>query len=124
LAGGEISWVSKKQPVITLSTTEAEFIATALCACHCVWLRRILEHLDQCQFGTTVIFCDNGSTIKLSKNPVLHGRSKHIDVRFYFLRILCNDGVVELFPQDMVGVSSQSHSQIRKYVRGVRLCLR
>jgi len=96
LAGGVISWVSKKQPVVSLSITEAEFIAAALCACQCVWLRRVLEHLDQCQFGTTVIFCDNGSTIKLSKNPILHGRSKHIDVRFHFLRNLCNDGVIEL----------------------------
>jgi hypothetical protein len=96
LGGGVISWVSKKQPVVSLSTTEAEFIAAALCACQCVWLRRILEHLSHCQEGATVVFCDNVSTIKLSKNPVLHGRSKHIDVRFHFLRNLCNDGVIEL----------------------------
>ena len=43
-----------------------------------------------------MIYCDNNSTIKLSKNPVLHGRSKHIDVRFHFLRDLTRDGVVEL----------------------------
>jgi hypothetical protein len=43
-----------------------------------------------------VIYCDNNSAIKLSKNPVLHGRSKHIDVRFHFLRDLTRDGVVEL----------------------------
>lgn len=96
LGGGVISWISKKQPVVSLSTTEAEFIAAALCACQCVWLRRILEHLNHCQKGATVMFCDNVSTIKLSKNPVLHGRSKHIDVRFHFLRDLCNDGVIEL----------------------------
>ncbi|RDX97647.1 hypothetical protein CR513_19561, partial [Mucuna pruriens] len=85
-----------KQPVVSLSTTEAEFIAAALCACQYVWLRRILEHLDYCQKGATVMFRDNASTIKLSKNPVLHGRCKHIDVRFYFLRDLCNDGVIQL----------------------------
>lgn len=95
LGGGVISWISKKQPVVSLSTTEAEFITAALCACQCVWLRRILEHLNHCQEGATVMFCDNVSTIKLSKNPVLHGRSKHI-VRFHFLRDLCNDGVIEL----------------------------
>ena len=44
----------------------------------------------------TIIFCDNNSTIKLSKNPVNHGRSKHIDVRYYFLRDLNNEGTVEL----------------------------
>ncbi|RDY10670.1 Copia protein, partial [Mucuna pruriens] len=42
------------------------------------------------------MFCNNASTIKLSKNPVLHGRSKHIDVRFYFLRDLCNNGIIQL----------------------------
>lgn len=46
--------------------------------------------------GATTILCDNVSTIKLSKNPVLHGRSKHINVRFHFLRDLVNEGVVEL----------------------------
>ncbi|RDX75457.1 hypothetical protein CR513_44655, partial [Mucuna pruriens] len=59
-------------------------------------LRRILEHLDYCKKGATIMFCDNASIIKLSKNPVLHGRSKHIDVRFYFLRDLCNNGVIQL----------------------------
>ena len=44
----------------------------------------------------TIIFCDNNSAIKLSKNPVNHGRSKHIDVRYYFLRDLNNEGTVEL----------------------------
>ena len=43
-----------------------------------------------------MIYCDNSSTIKLSKNPVMHGRSKHIDIRYHFLRDLSNDGVVEL----------------------------
>jgi len=67
LAGGVISWVSKKQHVVRLSTTKTKFIASILCACECVWLRIILKHLDYCRFGTTVIFCDNGSIIKLSK---------------------------------------------------------
>ena len=93
---GVVSWSSKKQPVVTLSTTEAEFIAAASCACQGVWLRRILEKLGHDQSQSTVIYCDNSSAIKLSRNPVLHGRSKHIDVRFHFLRELTRDGVVEL----------------------------
>jgi len=96
IGGGVISWASKKQLVVSLSTTEAEFIAAAICACQCVWLKRVLEHLEHFQEGATALFCDNVSTIKLSKNPVLHGRSKHIDVRFQFLRDLCNDGVIKL----------------------------
>ena len=51
-----------------------------------------------CQEGPTSIYYDNSSTIKLSKNPVLHGRSKHIDVRFHFLRDLTKEEVVELGP--------------------------
>lgn len=91
-----MAWSSKKQPVVTLSTTEVEFIAAASCACQGVWMRRILEKLGHEQSKCTVIFCDNSSAIKLSKNPVLHGRSKHIDIRFHFLRDLTRDGVVEL----------------------------
>lgn len=96
LGTGAISWSSKKQPVVTLSTTEAEFIAAASCACQGVWLRRILGKLGLLQDKCTTIFCDNSSTIKLSKNPVMHGRSKHIDVRFHFLRDLAKEGVIEL----------------------------
>ena len=58
-------------------------------------MQRVLEKLGFKQCKCT-IFCDNSSAIKLSKNPVMHGRSKHIDVRFHFLRELVNDGVVEL----------------------------
>ncbi|KAG5223030.1 Retrovirus-related polyprotein from transposon [Salix suchowensis] len=93
---GSVCWSSKKQPVVSLSTTEAEFIAAASCACQATWLRRIMKELGQAQVDPTTIFCDNNSAIKLSKNPVMHGRSKHIDVRFYFLRELTKDGTMQL----------------------------
>ena len=93
---GAVSWSSKKQHVVRLSTTEAEYIAAASCACQCVWIRRVLEKLGYVQEKCTTVLCDNSSTIKLSKNPVLHGRSKHIDIRFHFLRDLIKDGVVDL----------------------------
>ncbi|PNX85850.1 hypothetical protein L195_g041924 [Trifolium pratense] len=104
-SSGAVSWSSKKQPVVTLSTTEAEFIAAASCACQGIWMRRILEKLGHTQLGSTTVYCDNSSAIKLSKNPVLHGRSKHIDVRFHFLRDLTKDGTLEL-------AHSNSHDQI------------
>ncbi|WJZ99221.1 hypothetical protein VitviT2T_017686 [Vitis vinifera] len=91
-----VAWSSKKQPVVTLSTTEAEFVAAASCACQGVWMRRVLEKLGHSQGKCTTVLCDNCSTIKLSKNLVMHGRSKHIDVRFHFLRDLTREGVVEL----------------------------
>ena len=96
LSGGAISWSSKKQPIVTLSSTEAEFVAAAACACQAVWMRRILENLNHEQEGCTTLLCDNSSTIKLSRNPIMHGRSKHIDVRFHFLRDLTRDKVIEL----------------------------
>ncbi|PRQ43601.1 putative RNA-directed DNA polymerase [Rosa chinensis] len=80
LSGGVVSWSSKKQPIVTLSTTEAEYVAAAACACQAIWVRRILEKMNYVQDGGIIMMCDNSSTIKLSKNPVLHGRSKHIDV--------------------------------------------
>ncbi|GAU45313.1 hypothetical protein TSUD_300420 [Trifolium subterraneum] len=91
-----ICWSSKKQPIVTLSTTEAEFVSAASCACQCLWLRNILKHLHMNQVGCTTINCDNSSSIKLSKNPVMHGRCKHIDVRYHFLRDLNKDGIIEL----------------------------
>lgn len=96
LSSGAVAWSSKKQPIVTLSTTEAEFVAAAYCASQVIWMRRILEKLGHSQHGSTTMFCDNSSTIKLSKNPVLHGRCKHIDVRFHFLRDLAKEGTVEL----------------------------
>lgn len=96
LSSGAVSWSSKKQPVVTLSTTEAEFIAAASSACQVVWLRRILKSLNQEQYSPTLVYCDNVSTIKLSRNPVMHGRSKHIDIRFHFLRDLVKSEVLEL----------------------------
>ncbi|KAJ9538435.1 hypothetical protein OSB04_031168 [Centaurea solstitialis] len=96
LAEGAVSWSSKKQPVVTLSTTEAEYIAATSCACQCVWLRRILEALGHKQGESNIMQCDNSSTIQLSKHPVFHGKSKHIDVKFHFLRDLMRNGTVQL----------------------------
>ena len=79
-----------------MSTIEAKFITAIACACQAIWLRRILEELQFKQVETTTVFCDNNSAIKLSKNPVLHRRSKHIDVKYYFLRDLSNDGTIKL----------------------------
>ncbi|BAT79351.1 hypothetical protein VIGAN_02222500, partial [Vigna angularis var. angularis] len=83
MVSGAVCWSSKKQPVVSLSTTEAEFIAAASCSCQAVWLKRVLGKLDQTS-KTTVLHCDN-TAIKLSKYPVMHGCSKHRYV-FHFLR--------------------------------------
>lgn len=96
LGSTAVLWLSKKQPIVTLSTTEAEFVAATCCASQASWLKKILEELQFKQHEATTIFCDKSSAIKLSKNPVLHGQSKHIDVRYHFLRDLTNDGLIDL----------------------------
>ncbi|KAJ8767923.1 hypothetical protein K2173_020863 [Erythroxylum novogranatense] len=93
---GVVSWSSKNQPIVTLSSTEAEFVAATACACQAIWLKKILKELHFKEEGSTQIYCDNSSAIKLSKYPVLHGRSKHIQVKYHFLRDLTNDGVIDL----------------------------
>ncbi|KAI3423627.1 Exocyst subunit Exo70 family protein [Psidium guajava] len=96
LGSAAISCSSKKQPIISLSTTEVEFVAATSSACQGIWLRKILGQLHFEHHEATIIFCNNNSAIKLSKNPVLHGRSKHIDVKYHFSRDLTKDGVIDL----------------------------
>ena len=67
-----VSWSSKKQSIVTLSSTEAEFVAAASVACQAVWLRRILESLNHVQNDGTTVFYDSSSVIEPSKTPVLH----------------------------------------------------
>jgi hypothetical protein len=96
LGSGVVSRSSKKQPVVALSTAEAEYIAAASCAIQAVWLRRILEVMHQKQETPTKIFCDNMSAIALCKNPVFHERSKHIDIRYHKIRELIAKKEVEI----------------------------
>ncbi|KOM27543.1 hypothetical protein LR48_Vigan437s000300 [Vigna angularis] len=70
------TWMSKKQPIVTLSTCEAEYVAATSCVCHAVWLRNLLKELSLPQVEPTKIFVDNKSAIALAKNPVFHDRSK------------------------------------------------
>ncbi|XP_061352521.1 uncharacterized mitochondrial protein AtMg00810-like [Gastrolobium bilobum] len=90
------TWLSKKQPIVMLSTCEVEYVAVSWCVCHAIWLRNFLGKLEQQQFNATVIRVDNKPTIELAKNPVNHERSKHINVRFHFIRDHVKEGSVEL----------------------------
>lgn len=86
LNGNLVSWASQKQRVIALSSCEAEYMAATTAACQSIWLRGLLSEIIGQQVGAVVLSVDNRSAIELMKNPVLHGRSKHIDVRFHFIR--------------------------------------
>ncbi|GJS98017.1 MAK10-like protein [Tanacetum coccineum] len=91
-----VTWSSKKQSIVALSSTKAEYVAADACACQVIWVRGVLHELILKMEEKTVINCDNTSAIKLSRNLVFHGRCKHIGVRFHFLRDLVSDGVIEL----------------------------
>ncbi|XP_074323896.1 secreted RxLR effector protein 161-like [Apium graveolens] len=81
-----ITWVSQKQRCVALSSYEAEFMAATATAYQGVWLRNLLSQLTGEKQGPVTIYNDNKSAIDLAKNPVFHGRSKHIDVRYHFIR--------------------------------------
>ena len=87
---------SRKQEITTLSTTKAEYVAATSSTCQAVWLRRLLKDMGQIQIETTEIFCSNRSIISTTKNPTTHGRTKHMDKRFHFIRGLVADGKITL----------------------------
>jgi hypothetical protein len=81
-----ISWRSKRQPSVALSTCEAEYMALCESVKEVIWLRMLLDELGLPQVNPSKILEDNQGCIKLAENPVVHGRSKHIDVRYHFIR--------------------------------------
>ncbi|CAJ2668729.1 unnamed protein product [Trifolium pratense] len=81
-----ISWCSRKQPVIALSSCEAEYIACAFAACQGLWLESLLKDIGIDLTEPIQLLVDNQSAINLARNPISHGRSKHIETRFHFIR--------------------------------------
>ena len=87
-----ISWQSHKQKAVALSSCEAEYMAGAVGACQAVWLARLLSDIVGVKVQPPVLKMDNQSAIALSKNPVLHDRSKHIDTKFHYIRKSVEEG--------------------------------
>ena len=102
LGSAVFSCSSKKQQVVALLTVEEEYIAATSCATQAIWLRKILEILQHKQDAPTSIFCYNKSAIALSKNPVFHGRCKHIDIKYHKIRELVAEKQIsiEYYPTD------------------------
>lgn len=96
MAGGAVSWASKLQATVALSSTEAEYIAACAATQEAIVLRQLLSDIHCPQSEPTVIYEDNQSCICLSKNPVVSNRSKHIDIRYHFTREKVDNGEVEL----------------------------
>lgn len=96
LSGGAVSWSSKKQKCVALSTAEAEYIALSSAAQESIWLRQLLTELGNSSEMPTIIFEDNKSSIAMTKNPQFHGRAKHIDIKHHFIREQVSCGTVQL----------------------------
>ena len=103
LYGGAVSWKASLQPVVALSTTEAEYIALAEAVKEAKWLSGIVSELGLNQ-DTIPICCDSSSAIQLSKNSKYHERTKHVDIRLHFIREEIERGAV-----DVVKISTEDN---------------
>lgn len=104
LFGCTISWITRKQHTVSLSSTEAELSALCTAACHTLWLIRLLRDLGQKIDEPIVVHEDNQSTIRIAEDCRDHGRLKHVDTKYHFLKDLIHQGVLKI---KFVGTSEQ-----------------
>ena len=108
--------MSKKQNSISLSTAEAEYIAAASCAAQLLWMKKLLHDYGITQ-DTICVFCDNTNAINLSKNPVQHSKSKHIEIRYHFIWDLVEEKTVYL---EFINIDNQKENIFTKPLDGPR----
>ena len=96
LNGGAVSWSSKRQDTISLSTTEAEYIALTHAAKEAIWLRNLLSEIFGPITHAISIKSDNQSAIALAKDDCFHARTKHIDIQYHFIRYVIEEGKIRL----------------------------
>ena len=116
LAGGPISWRSMLQSTVALSTTEAEYMAVTEAFKEAMWVHGLIEDLGIDQENVEV-FCDSQSAICLAKNQVHHSRTKHIDVRFHFIREIVEEGDVLL---QKIPTADNPADMLTKVVSGIK----
>ncbi|GKE77889.1 hypothetical protein Tco_1544009 [Tanacetum coccineum] len=95
LGGKLVCWSAKKQQSVAMSSAEAEYVAVVGCCANILWMKSQLTDYDII-YEKVPIFCDNTSAIAISNNPVLHSRTKHIDIRYHFIRDHILKGDIEL----------------------------
>ncbi|MED6217053.1 hypothetical protein PIB30_118021 [Stylosanthes scabra] len=86
LGSGVFSWASKKQETVAQSSAEAEYVAAANATSQAIWLRKIFEDIREQQEGPTTMLCDSKSAIAMTNNSVYHSRTKHIAIKYHFIR--------------------------------------
>jgi hypothetical protein len=87
---------SRKQSSIALSTAEAKYIVACFASCEAIWLQKLLTGLFHLEMEATVILCDNQSCIKMTENLVFHDKSKHIEIRYHYIRDMVQRGAIKL----------------------------
>eukprot|EP00253_Pinus_taeda_P028880 PITA_28880 len=95
LAGGAIRWMSKLQNIVALPTTDAEYIAASHACKEAIWLKGLFGEFGRLQ-DNIKLFCDCQSEIHLAKNPAYHSKSKHIPIKYHFVRQVITEMGVSL----------------------------
>jgi len=101
LAGGPVSWKSKKQSLVSLSSTEAEYVGCSEAAREAIWLRRLYHEITNDRLKSTtpaiqLLLSDSQGAISLAQAPRFSDRTKHIDIKYHFVRDSCANGLVRL----------------------------
>ncbi|PNX67846.1 putative copia-type protein, partial [Trifolium pratense] len=94
--GNLVTWRSKKQPVVSRSSAEAEFRALSQGICEGIWIKRVLDEIGILNFDPIKVLCDNQSAISIAKNPVHHDRTKHVEIDRHFIKENIENGTISL----------------------------
>ncbi|KAL5576689.1 hypothetical protein UlMin_018388 [Ulmus minor] len=116
LFGCTVSWKAQLQPVVALSTTEAEYIAATESVKEAMWLKGLVGELG-CVHDKVEVFCDNQSSIHLTKNQMFHERTKHIDIKLHFIRDVVSQGIVSV---EKVHTDDNPADMLTKPVTGIK----
>jgi hypothetical protein len=94
--GGPISWMSRKQSIVALSTAEAEYMAACEAAKEAMWVKELLQELGDWGYGAVRVNVDNTSAVSIAENDAVKSRSKHIRLRYHYFRERVQDGDIDL----------------------------
>ena len=122
LGTGAVSWSSKLQTMVALSTTEAEYVAAVEAAKEIIWMRQFMGELGYPPSTSSTLLMDNQSAISVSKNPEHHGRMKHLDLRWFWLRDTVDSGLIKpsFIPTEDMAADMLTKPLMRPYVEKCR----
>ena len=119
---GMITWMSKKQTTIALSTTEAEYVALSEASCEAIWLCHLYGEFGFIQKEPIILLGDNNRSVLMTKNPQFHKCTKHVDIQWHWVRDLVKDSLINVInccdPQQTTDIMTKSLPQ-PKYIRYV-----